>query len=252
MLEHTFIHIPGIGLKTEKSLWERGISTWRDFLIQEELIFSRARDAMIRNQLTASFDHFDDISFFSQRLSSAHLWRLYGAFKEKAVYLDIETSGGPQGMDEITVIGIYDGRTVQTFVNGINLNDFESAIVHYDLLVTFSGASFDLPFIRRWFPNIALPPAHIDLRFLLSRLGYRGGLKRIEKAFGLLRGEAIDGMNGYDAVRLWQAYQWGDRYALDLLVQYNTADIVHLLPLMEAGYQRMKESLLVSDGEETQ
>jgi hypothetical protein len=46
-------------------------------------------------------------------------------------------------------------------------------------------------------------------------LGYRGGLKYIEKKFGISRDQEIDGMDGYDAVRLWQAYQWGDEAALD-------------------------------------
>lgn len=244
MLEHTFIHIPGIGLKTEQNLWRRGISTWSDFLAHQGIIFNHARDEEIRTLLNNSLDHRRDISFFCDRLTSAHMWRLYGAFKDRAVYLDIETSGGYQGMDEITVIGIYDGRGVRTFINGVNLTDFEAAIACYDLLVTFNGGSFDLPFIRRWFPNITLPPAHIDLRFPLKRLGHGGGLKRIEKAFGLLRDEHIDGFNGYDAVNLWRAYQWGDHGALDLLIRYNTADIVNLRPLMEASYEGLKERLL--------
>jgi hypothetical protein len=51
-------------------------------------------------------------------------------------------------------------------------------------------------------------------------------------------------MDGYEAVLLWKAYQWGDKSALDRLIQYNTADIVHLKPLMERGYQQMKTRLL--------
>ncbi len=51
-------------------------------------------------------------------------------------------------------------------------------------------------------------------------------------------------MTGYDAVRLWKAYENGDRSALKRLIQYNTADIVHLKPLMEKGYYEMKRRLL--------
>ena len=43
---------------------------------------------------------------------------------------------------------------------------------------------------------------------------------------------------------LWKAYQWGDPEALDRLIQYNTADIVNLKPLMEMGYREMKARLL--------
>lgn len=30
MLEHTFVHIPGIGKATEQRLWEQGIRTWAE------------------------------------------------------------------------------------------------------------------------------------------------------------------------------------------------------------------------------
>ena len=110
--------------------------------------------------------------------------------------------------------------------------------------VTFNGTTFDLPIVRRWFPNISLPPAHIDLRFLLKKLGYVGGLKKIEKSLGLMRDPEIDGMKGYDAVLLWKAYQWGDQEALRRLIKYNTADIVNLRPLMELGYRELKSQLL--------
>jgi len=112
------------------------------------------------------------------------------------------------------------------------------------MVITFSGSSFDLPYIRRWYPSITLPPVHIDLRFFLKRLGYKGGLKAIEKEFGILRDSEIGGMDGYEAVKLWRAYQLGDQNALDLLIQYNTADIVNLKPLMETGYDQMKKQVL--------
>ncbi|MCP4667309.1 MAG: exonuclease [Deltaproteobacteria bacterium] len=243
MLEHTFIHIKGIGRKTEQGLWERGIRTWRDFLETRKPVLSPARDRFIKSELETSTRHLDDIRFFSDRLSSGDMWRLFKAFEEKAVYLDIETSGGYQGMDEITVIGLYDGKDVYTFVSGRNLDQFETAISDYDLVITFNGATFDLPFIRRAFKNISLPAAHIDLRYVLKRLGYRGGLKKIEKVLGILRGPDIDGMDGYEAVRLWRAYTWGDNAALARLIQYNTADIVNLKPLMERGYAEMKGRL---------
>ena len=120
MLENTFIHIQGIGPKTEQNLWRKGIYTWEHFLTHGQMIFSRARDSFVRKELEESLNHLNDICFFKNRLSSADIWRLYGAFKSGAVYLDIETSGGYPGIDEITVIGIYDGNRVQTFVNGIN------------------------------------------------------------------------------------------------------------------------------------
>jgi len=243
MLEHTFIHIPGIGPKTEQSLWHQGITTWHEFLGRKAPVFSPGKEKIAREVLAASVTHRRDARFFRDLLPAREMWRLFGAFREKSVYLDIETNGGQQGIHEITVIGIFDRIDVQTFVSGRNLTEFETAISEYDLLITFNGTTFDLPFIRRAFPGISLPPAHIDLRFLLNRLGYRGGLKKIEKDFGIQRSPSIDGLNGYDAVMLWNAYEWGDKNALDRLIQYNRADIVNLDPLMELAFEAMKNKL---------
>jgi uncharacterized protein YprB with RNaseH-like and TPR domain len=244
MLRHTFIHIHGIGTKTERNLWQRGIYTWEDFLHYEGTLISLRRDPIVRMEMENSIVNYHNIDFFTERLASSHLWRLFDDFKNRGVYLDIETSGDCLGADEITVIGLYDGRNIYNFVNGQNLAEFEMIIASYDLLITFNGSSFDLPFIKRFFPNISFPTAHIDLRFFLNKLGYRGGLKAIEKEFGLSRDPDIDGMNGLEAIRLWKDYQRGNRAALDLLIQYNNADIVNLRPLMEKGYDIMKKRLL--------
>jgi len=244
LLKHTFIHIQGIGEKTEQYIWKRGIYSWEQFLEAPTPLFNQKRDAFIQKELEESLEHLNEISFFQERFSPSDMWRLFGTFKHKVAYLDIETSGGYMGVDDITVIGIYDGKSVKSFITGINLREFELVIQDYDLLVTFNGTSFDLPFIRRCFPGISLPKAHVDLRFFLRRLGYKGGLKKIEKEFGLKRDSDIEGMNGFDAVKFWRAYQWGDRRSLDLLLHYNTADIVNLEPLMEKGFEIMKKRLL--------
>lgn len=243
MLEHTFIHLPGIGSKTEHQLWKRDIRTWQDFLDQKKPVFSPERDAIIRRGLEFSLENRDNLLFFVNSLPPSDLWRVYEAFQDQAVFLDIETSGGYQGLDEITVIGLYDGRKVQTFVNGRNLEDFEEALASFPLVITFNGSCFDLPYLKKWFRHIALPPAHIDLRFVLKKLGLRGGLKSIERQVGLFRDPRVAGLNGFDAVRLWQDYQWGDESALERLVLYNTMDIFQLKPLMELGAREMKKRL---------
>lgn len=247
MIQNTFIHIQGIGRKTEERLWERGIFTWQDFVAQKRTVFSSSRDASVRRAIQESMAHLDDIRFFNERLSRAECWRLFEDFRDKAAFLDIETTGGYGGSDEITMVGVYDGKKTRTFVNGRNLQDFEIAIADYDLLVTFNGSCFDIPHIERWFRGITLPPAHIDLRFVLRRLGITGGLKRVEKALGILRRPEINGLNGYDAVLLWRDYQWGDPRALERLTEYNRADIENLEPLMAWAYSEMKRRLLGDD-----
>ncbi len=238
------MHIQGIGPKTERALWARGIRTWHDYLARPEPLLSVSRDRLVRDELERSLENLGDVDYFNRRLQARESWRMFGAFRPATVYLDIETSGGYEGFDEITVIGLYDGVHTQTFVNGVNLDDFEIAVAQYDVTVTFNGACFDLPCIRQAFPGITLPPAHIDLRFVLRRLGLSGGLKAIERRMGLAREDGIEDMDGLDAVRLWAAYCNGDRSALDRLIRYNTADIVNLEPLMEAGYRWLMEGLL--------
>ncbi len=80
--------------------------------------------------------------------------------------------------------------------------------------------------------------AHIDLRYVLRALGYKGGLKRCEKQMGLDRG-ILDGVDGYFAVLLWHEYQnTGNRKALDTLLAYNIYDTVNLENLLVEAYNQ--------------
>src|SRR6185503_9998921 len=109
-------------------------------------------------------------------------WRLASDFRRSIAYLDIETTGLGYG-DMITTIAIYDGSNILHYINGQNLSDFKRDIQAYNLLVTYNGKCFDVPFIERFF-NIRLDHAHIDLRYVLKSLGYTGGLKACERQLG--------------------------------------------------------------------
>jgi uncharacterized protein len=81
-------------------------------------------------------------------------------------------------------------------------------------LAASNGSQFDVPFLRAHFPQARLDQAHIDLRFALASLGYRGGLKAVERTLGLRRGRLIQEVDGFEAVCLWHCYRRGDRQAL--------------------------------------
>ena len=66
--------------------------------------------------------------------------------------------------------------------------------------MTYNGKSFDIPFIESHF-GAKLTHAHIDLRYILASLGYRGGLKGCEKQLGIDRGD-LKNVDGYFAVLL--------------------------------------------------
>jgi len=77
---------------------------------------------------------------------------------------------------------------------------------------------------------------HIDLRYVLASLGYRGGLKGCERMLGMDRGD-LEGIDGYFAVLLWDDFRRkGNQKALDTLLAYNTLDVVNLEALMVAAY----------------
>jgi hypothetical protein len=116
-------------------------------------------------------------------------------------------------------------------------------VSRFKVLVTFFGSGFDLPVIRRSFPGITLDQLHVDLCFLLKRIGLSGGLKRIESQLGIRRRPETEGLDGWEAVRLWHAYQAGSDEALDLLLTYNKEDVMNMEPLLEYGCAEMLQRL---------
>jgi hypothetical protein len=230
MLPNTFCHLVGIGPKKERALWDDGMRCWDDV---KAAAAADSRAAKLARRLEESHERFEqrDARWFHKALSSAEEWRVFRDFRNRCAYLDIETTGLGGGTDHITSIALYDGADVHTYVHGINLDEFREDIGRFDLLVTYNGKTFDLPFIRQTM-GLPMQQAHIDLRYVLARLGYKGGLKGCEKALGLDRGE-LDGVDGYFAVLLWQEYLRHDSAeALETMLAYNAEDVVNLEPLM--------------------
>jgi hypothetical protein len=173
-----------------------------------------------------------DVGFFGTRLKSSDQWRMYREFSAQAAFVDIETTGLSPDFDQITVIGLLAGEKFQAFVQGKNLEQFPGAVAQYPLAVTFNGAQFDLPFLRRKFPKFS-PPAHIDLRYPLSKLGHKGGLKQIERKLGIVRPAHLREVDGFEAVRLWSEHRRGKAGALDRLLEYCRHDVINMKPLAE-------------------
>lgn len=174
--------------------------------------------------------------YFTEKLSSADSWRIFPHYRDKTAYLDIETTG-LDDYAEVTTIALYDGEEVFTYINGKNLEDFVDDIMRFQVIVSYNGKSFDIPFLENYF-KITLKQAQIDLRYVLARLGFKGGLKGCEKQLGMNRGN-LDGVDGYFAVLLWREYQKnGDQRVLDTLLAYNIEDTVNLEKLAIEAYNR--------------
>lgn len=245
MLKRTFVHLPGVGRKSEARLWRHGLTTWEDFLAAPAVPgLAASRLAVLKALLEESLSHLEYPRYFAARLNGAEHWRLFRHFRPRAAYLDIETSGSAWPGLTVTVVGLYDGQFFRQFIHGHNLLEFPQALAGIDVLVTFNGAQFDLPVLKAAFPELEMPPVHLDLRFILARLGFKGGLKQLEPRFGLTRPPEVAGLDGYDAVLLWDRFQRGETTALELLLKYNREDVLNLETLMVAAFGNCCENLL--------
>ena len=244
MLTSTFVLLNGIGPGIERRLWQDGIADWATFLSHPT----------IRNISSARKSWYDEIlataqlrlaagraDFFGTCLKSRDHWRLFETFRHRALYLDIETTGMSAREGHVTVVGLYRNGRMSSLVRGENLTEdrLQAEIEQSDLLVTFFGSAFDIPFLQTAFPRLNLKKPHFDLCFAARRLGLQGGLKFIEREVQIERDAALEGLDGWDAVRLWRQWRGGDDSALDLLLRYNAADTKNLEPLAELLYERM-------------
>ncbi len=237
MLKNTFQHIPGIGAEIEKRIWASGITDWECFSSTDHFPLPMKRMEMLAAHLPESSRQYaaGNPAYFGSALPADLHWRFFPEFRETTVYLDIETDGLDPYNGNITTIALYDGRSVSWYVNGDNLFDFVDDIAKYKVIVTYNGKVFDVPFICRYF-NITMPQTHIDLRYILGSLGYKGGLKKCETALGIHRGD-LTGIDGFFAPLLWEEYRRGhNRKALDTLLAYNIEDVVNLEKLMVMAY----------------
>ena len=153
-------------------------------------------------------------------------------------YLDIETTGLSAFSEDITVVGIYlcRGRKTQfvQLVGGdITPDSLLEALEGVDIIYTYNGHRFDLPFINtRLGLNLEKLYRHRDLMYDCWRWNLRGGFKSVERQLGIPR--KLVEVDGRAAVRLWWRYvESFDLEALDILLAYNKEDVVNLKELKE-------------------
>lgn len=153
-------------------------------------------------------------------------------------YLDIETTGLSARDCEITVVGIFlcrgdDSRMVQIVGTDITADAVIETVRPADIVYTYNGSRFDLPFIqRRLGLRVTDLVRHRDLMYDCWRHNLRGGLKAVERQLAIAR--RLTDINGFDAVRLWWRYiDYSDLNALSTLLEYNREDVVNLRTLRE-------------------
>ncbi len=221
----------------EQRLWAQGIRTWED-LAAAESDSPAGRGALESCQRHAA----GDWAYFDQCLPAGEKWRTFADLEQRALYVDIETDG----TDFITVLGTFDGVQSRLFVAGRDLDSACELIERHPLIITYNGALFDLPIIRKRFRANRFNHIHLDLRFPLHRLGYKGGLKRIEQRLGIARCEEAQGVDGWEAVRLWHRWRLGDERAGQQLLAYNEEDTRNLMPLARLVWRELSAKTRVS------
>lgn len=243
MLENSFVHLPGIGAETEQRLWAQGLCTWDqlDGNLSEVFGAQRARQVAQALDESRAARQAGEFSYFQERLKGADMWRLFPALlhaglRERIAYLDIETTGlgFPPQCKSTTIAVLFQGQLHLEHEPARKKELLRAVEVHAKLLVTFNGGTFDLPFLRREF-GLTLRHPHLDLRYWLARLGFKGGLKKIQQAFREVpQRESMD-IDGFDAVRLWRLHERGVARALETLYTYNAEDTVVLEQLVYCG-----------------
>jgi uncharacterized protein YprB with RNaseH-like and TPR domain len=236
-VENSFIPVRGVGERTERKLWERGVWTWDDF---DGTVPGPAPAERVESFVATARERLDDgdAAFFGETLPAGCQWRLYGNFREGACFLDIETTGLNKRRDDVTVVSCHRDGATETFVRGRDLTGDRLArrLADASLLVTFNGKRFDVPFLEESFGlDVDLP--HVDLMYPCRRLDLTGGLKEVEREVGVDRDRPD--LSGRDAVRLWHEHERGDDRALETLVSYNRDDTANLQWLLEIVSDRL-------------
>ncbi|WP_254272833.1 ribonuclease H-like domain-containing protein [Haloarcula marina] len=242
-VENSFIGVDGVGEKTERSIWEQGITHWDEF---EPSVVGGKRGDRIAAFIEEGRPYLDegDVAYFDRRFPNSEQWRLYETFRDRACFFDIETTGLDERRNQVTTVSLHQGDETETLVAGDDLTtgNLRAAFGDADLLVTFNGKRFDVPFLEANF-DVNLDRPHLDLMYTCKKLGLSGGLKQIEQDVGIERDRPD--ISGRDAVRLWREHESGRDGALETLVSYNREDTVNLRTLADEVTGSLDEQVFV-------
>jgi uncharacterized protein YprB with RNaseH-like and TPR domain len=243
MIRRTFQLLPSLGPWRERDLWARGVTSWDEFpatgVVMSPKLDGPARERIAEARAALAGR---DLVRLARLIPAREHWRLYGEFSNEAVFFDIEMDGREH--QRPTVVSLFDRDGLHVFIQDRNLDALPDALRRRPIWVTFNGAVYDVPILRRYFGTLPEPPVHLDLKTVCRRMRLTGGLKHIEDLLGLARPAHLRGTNGMDAVLLWRAYRRrADLEALRFLVEYNLYDSFQLRSILDLAFNRIPREL---------
>ena len=238
-IENSFVFIPGVGEKTEKKYWKNGYTHW-DHLKESGKLSDNKKEHVEKAERNLNVGN---SIYFKQKLPNKALWRMYENFSSDACFFDIETTGLSKKRNKVTTVSFYRNGESKTLIRGQDLTRerLEEEFFDSKMLVSFNGKRFDAPFLEHNF-DLDISTPHVDLMYPFKRIGFSGGLKKIEKELGVQR--ELEDIDGREAVKLWKKYENnGNEEALRKLVRYNQYDTENLQELMEIVVQRLEREI---------
>ena len=249
MIQQTFCHLRGITVEKERALWKSGITSWDELESSLQPQFSlfgglSSNSSIVREiHLSREALAQRNVAFFASRLPRSEIYRLAHVFPESVLFLDIETTGLSRYYDYITLVGLSSGANYYVYIRGGDGRELIERIQSAQIVVTFNGALFDIPFVNKEFSGIAVPSVHIDLRFLSRRAGLSGGQKDLEERLSIKRPIDVSDLRGDAAPILWHRYRRGDLSSLEKLVLYNSADISGMKGIFDSVTARLMRKM---------
>lgn len=249
MLTNTFRHLNGISGNKELQLWRAGILTWDDYdaqsIVQRSLFFDQSHIANSPLHASRRALQENNLAFFARALDRQQHFRIALTYPDETLFLDIETTGLSWYYDRITLVGWSIGGKFDCLIAGESHEKLLHVMAHAKVIVTFNGTMFDLPFLKRTYPDLPVPLIHVDLRYLAKRVGLTGGQKEIERILKLHRKKNIEQVMGENAPILWHRYVRGDADSLKALIEYNRADVCGMQYIFDKVVERLikKEEL---------
>lgn len=86
----------------------------------------------------------------------------------------------------MTVVGLYSIGGYKSLIRGENLTEenLQRTLNEYKYLITFYGTIFDIPFLKKEFPNLQIEHIpHFDLFLRENGLEFREDLKNLKLCF---------------------------------------------------------------------